>query len=79
MIHNQLIPKVCVILKSVKPFKAFCYEDVYADDFPKLNEFAESAWMCRDPGNSDQIKENKRKLLHKHNSELIKKIDQKKI
>jgi len=30
---------------------------------PKLNEFAESAWVCRDPGNADSIKETRRRLL----------------
>jgi len=29
----------------------------------KLNEFAESAWVCRDPGNADSIKETRRRLL----------------
>ena len=35
---------------------------VHADDFKKLNEFAESAWVMRevtaDPRNADRIKEN---------------------
>ncbi len=36
---------------------------VHSDDFKKLNEFAESAWVCRDPGNADSIKETRRRLL----------------
>jgi len=36
---------------------------VHSYDFMKLNEFAESAWVCRDPGNADSIKETRRRLL----------------
>jgi hypothetical protein len=36
---------------------------VHSYDFKKLNEFAESAWVCRDPGNADSIKETRRRLL----------------
>ena len=45
---------------------------VHADDFKKLNEFAESAWIMREvtanPANAESIrgtiKETRRKLLH---------------
>jgi len=47
---------------------------VHADDFKKLNEFCESAWCAREPQNADQIKETRRRLLEKHNADLIKKI-----
>ena len=36
---------------------------VHKDDFKKINEFAEAAWICRDPENSDNIKEKRRNLL----------------
>ena len=36
---------------------------VHKDDFKKINEFAEAAWVCRDPDNSDNIKEIRRNLL----------------
>jgi len=48
---------------------------VHADDFKKLNEFAESAWVMRDKDNEAGIKETRRRLLQKHNQELIKKMD----
>lgn len=59
---------------------------VHADDFKKLNEFAESAWVMReitaDPKNADRIKENikekRRKLLSQHNDKLLKTLDKNK-
>ena len=36
---------------------------VHRDDFKKINEFAEAAWICREPGNSEVIKETRRSLL----------------
>ena len=36
---------------------------VHKDDFKKINEFAEAAWIYRDPDNSDNIKEIRRNLL----------------
>ena len=36
---------------------------VHKDDFKKINEFAEAAWVCRDPDNSENIKEIRRNLL----------------
>jgi len=48
---------------------------VHSDDFKKLNEFAEAAWVCRDPGNADQIREHRVHLLRKHNNQLIKKTE----
>ena len=36
---------------------------VHKDDFKKINEFAEAAWICRDPDNSENIKEIRRNLL----------------
>ena len=38
---------------------------VHADDFKKLNEFAESAWVMRDKDNEAGIKETRRRLLQK--------------
>ena len=36
---------------------------VHKDDFKKINEFAEAAWIYRDPDHSDNIKEIRRNLL----------------
>ena len=36
---------------------------VHREDFKKMNEFAEAAWICREPGNSENIKEIRRTLL----------------
>jgi len=59
---------------------------VHADDFKKLNEFAESAWIMREvtanPANAESIrgtiKETRRKLLHQHNTKLLEKLEKKK-
>ena len=48
---------------------------VHVDDFKKLNEFAESAWIMRDPANQAQIQETRKRLLQKHNSELLSKLE----
>ena len=36
---------------------------VHQEDFKKLNEFAEAAWICRDLKNADKIKEMRKTLL----------------
>ena len=41
---------------------------VHRDDFKKINEFAESAWICREPDNCEIIKETRRTLLKEVNS-----------
>jgi hypothetical protein len=51
---------------------------VHCDDFKKLNEFAEAAWICRDPGNNVAIKEKRRQLLENHNKDHIRNINKKK-
>merc|ERR1712242_285951 len=51
---------------------------VHQDDFKKINEFAEAAWICRDLRNAERIKEMRRNLLKEHNQELIKAIEEKK-
>ena len=67
---------------------------VHVDDFKKLNEFAEAAWVCRDLENSSAIKvkhpklhsfflensfqERRRQLLEAHNRDLIRSLDKKK-
>jgi len=51
---------------------------VHVDDFKKLNEFAEAAWVCRDLENSTAIKEKRRQLLEAHNRDLIRSLDKKK-
>ena len=48
---------------------------VHVDDFKKLNEFAESTWIMRDPANQAQIQETRKRLLQKHNSELLRKLE----
>ena len=50
---------------------------VHVDDFKKMNEFAEAAWVCRDLANSAAIKERRRQLLEEHNRDLIRKLDKK--
>jgi len=47
---------------------------VHCNDFKKINEFSESAWICRDPQNQDEIKETRKKLLEKHNQEILNKL-----
>eukprot|EP00092_Neocalanus_flemingeri_P031910 GFUD01034665.1.p2 GENE.GFUD01034665.1~~GFUD01034665.1.p2 ORF type:complete len:103 (-),score=30.37 GFUD01034665.1:175-483(-) len=49
---------------------------VHKDDFKKINEFAEAAWVCRDPDNSDNIKERRRNLLREHNAQVIKILEE---
>lgn len=51
---------------------------VTAEDFRKLNEFAEAAMIVRHPEKADEIKEMRRKLLQQHNEELIQSLDKKK-
>ena len=36
---------------------------VHQEDFKKMNEFAEAAWICRDLKNAEKIKELRRNLL----------------
>ena len=36
---------------------------VHREDFKKINEFAEAAWICRDLQNAEKIKEMRRNLL----------------
>ena len=36
---------------------------VHQEDFKKMNEFAEAAWICRDWKNAEKIKELRRNLL----------------
>ena len=36
---------------------------VHKDDFKKINEFAESAWICREPNQADTIRGTRRELL----------------
>jgi hypothetical protein len=38
---------------------------VHKDDFKKLNEFAEAAWICREPNNKEEIQETRRTHLRK--------------
>ena len=38
---------------------------VHKDDFKKLNEFAEAAWICREPSNEQNIKQLRRNHLRK--------------
>jgi len=50
---------------------------VHSEDYKKLNEFAEAAWICRDPGRADAIKEKHCNLLVQHNHDLLKKLEKK--
>ena len=36
---------------------------VHSEDFKKINEFSEAAWIMRDPANQDRIKETRKRLL----------------
>ena len=36
---------------------------VHNDDVQKINEFAEAAWICREPSEMEEIKETRRFLL----------------
>ena len=49
---------------------------VHCNDFKKINEFSESAWICRDPQNQQEIKETRKKLLEKHNQEILRKLQE---
>ena len=40
---------------------------VHQEDFKKMNEFAEAAWICRDLKNAEKIKELRRNLLKEVN------------
>ena len=44
---------------------------VSAQDFKKLNEFAEATMIQRNPEKSAQIREMRRKKLQEHNQEII--------
>ena len=50
---------------------------VHVDDFKKLNEFAEAAWVCRDIENAAEIKEKRRLLLKQHNKEILNDLNKK--
>merc|ERR1712013_133715 len=71
--NSQLMPPPG---KKVLEKEPIIMVPVHADDFKKLNEFAESAWVMReitaDPRNADRIKENiketRRKLLSQVNN-----------
>jgi len=81
--NSQLMPPPGKKLMEKEPI---IMVPVHADDFKKLNEFAEAAWLMRevtaDPRNADRIKENiketRRKLLSQHNTKLLEKLDKKK-
>jgi len=73
--NNQMMPPPGKKLLEKEPIVMV---PVHADDFKKLNEFAEAAWVMRDPGNADSIKETRRKLLHQHNTQLLKKLEKNK-
>ena len=74
--NSQLMPPPG---KKVLEKEPIIMVPVHADDFKKLNEFAESAWVMRevtaDPRNADRIKENiketRRKLLSQVNNILL--------
>ena len=44
---------------------------VAAQDFKKLNEFAEATMIQRNPEKAEQIREMRRKKLQEHNQEII--------
>eukprot|EP00092_Neocalanus_flemingeri_P014191 GFUD01015311.1.p1 GENE.GFUD01015311.1~~GFUD01015311.1.p1 ORF type:complete len:525 (+),score=111.78 GFUD01015311.1:61-1635(+) len=81
--NNQMMPPPGKKLLEKEPI---IMVPVHADDFKKLNEFAEAAWVMRevtkDPRNADSIKdsikETRRRLLHKHNSQLLKTLEKNK-
>merc|ERR1711915_1094563 len=50
---------------------------VHKDDFKKINEFAEAAWICRDPDNSENIRDLRRELLKEHNPEIVRNLQEK--
>jgi len=76
---------ITIKVPSVPPGKKRKVEDsppvilmpVHTDDFVKLNEIAESLWVCREPGNADQIRATRRRLLRKHNAEALRKAQEK--
>ena len=43
---------------------------VEAQDFRKLNEFAEASMIYRNPEKAEEIKEMRRKKLQEHNQEM---------
>lgn len=81
--NSQLMPPPGKKLLEKEPI---IMVPVHADDFKKLNEFAEAAWVMRevtaDPRNADSIKENiketRRRLLSQHNTKLLEKLEKKK-
>ena len=44
---------------------------VHAEDFKKMNEIAESLWVCRDMANQATIKERRRRMLADHNKDIL--------
>ena len=44
---------------------------VHKEDFEKINEFAEAAWICRQPEKTNDIKAIRRELLEKVGTEII--------
>ena len=58
------------------PDKPFNFKDklvmtpVEAQDFRKLNEFAEAAMIYRNPEKAEEIKERRKKKLQEHNQEM---------
>ena len=76
---------ITIKVPSVPPGKKRKVEDsppvilmpVHTDDFVKMNEIAESLWVCREPANADQIRATRRRLLRKHNAEALRKAQEK--
>jgi len=44
---------------------------VHSDDFRKINELVESAWICREPDKKQDIKDTRLRLLQEHNTEIL--------
>ena len=61
----QSLPSTSSVLESAQ------LVPVHKEDFKKINEFAEAAWLCRDPENSDNIKEVRRNLLREVRRVLV--------
>ena len=56
---------------TVEAFTLIPTVQVHAEDYSKLNEFAESAWIVRDPGNADIIRQRRSDLLRTVGSLII--------
>merc|ERR1712218_766520 len=75
--NSLLLPPPPKKKKLIKKGEEIIMLPVAAEDFKKLNEFAEAAMVVRNPEKANEIKEMRRRLIQQHNEELIQSLEKK--